>query len=237
MKVLAVDTATEACSAALYIDGDIKEEFQLAPQQHTQLILKMVESLLQQADIKMTDLDALAFGRGPGSFTGVRIATGVVQGLAFAADLPVVPVSTLASMAQFTYQQHQHNKVLSGIDARMGGMYWGSYQLGDNGLMELVDKEQVSAPESVKLADKNQWVGAGTAWASYAEPLAEILPAITQYYPDCLPHSSTIAELAAFAHSQGLSVTAEQAQPVYLRNDVAKKSKSIGPQMNAKKRK
>jgi len=238
MKVLAVDTATEACSAALYVEGEIKEEFQLAPQQHTQLILKMVDTLLQQADLKVTDLDALAFGRGPGSFTGVRIATGVVQGLAFAADLPVVPVSTLASMAQYTYQQHQHEKVLSGIDARMGGMYWGCYQPGENGLMQLVGKEQVSPPEAVVLADKEQWVGAGSAWGSYTEQLSEGLStAITHQYPEYLPHSSTIAELAAYAHSQGQSVPAAQAQPVYLRDDVAKKSKSIGPQINANKRK
>lgn len=187
MKILALDTATEACSAALYIDGEISEEFQLAPREHTQLILKMAESLLQQADIKLNDLDALAFGRGPGSFTGVRIATGVVQGLAFATDLPVVPISTLASMAQFIHQQHQHNKVLSGIDARMGGMYWGCYQLGSHGLMQLVGKEQVSAPESVELPDEDQWVGAGTAWQSYADQLAQKLPGrVSHQYNECL---------------------------------------------------
>lgn len=225
MKILAVDTATEACSAALYINGEITEQYQLAPREHTQLILKMVEVLLQQANLQITDLDALAFGRGPGSFTGVRIATGVVQGLAFAADLPVVPVSTLASMAQFIYNTQQHERVLSGIDARMGGMYWGCYQLGSHGLMELVGKEQVSPPESAELPEKHQWVGAGTAWESYAEQLSATLPGrISQTHPDCFPHSASIVQLAAYAFEQGQAVEAAMAQPVYLRDDVAKKS-------------
>ena len=229
MKILAVDTATEACSAALFIDGETTELFEIAPQQHTQLILKMVEDLLAQAQLNLNQLDALAFGRGPGSFTGVRIATGVVQGLAFASDLSVVPVSTLASMAQFSYRQYQYERVLSGIDARMGGMYWGCYQLADNGLMQLVGEEQVSAPEAVVITDDAQWVGVGTAWGSYTEQLNKGLSAaIIEQHPDCLPHSSSIAELAAYAHSQGQSVPAAQAQPVYLRDDVAKKSKSTG---------
>jgi len=132
MKILAVDTATQACSAALFIDGETTAEFRLAPREHTQLILPMVESLLQQAAIKIADLDALAFGRGPGSFTGVRIATGIVQGLAFAHNLPVLAISTLASIAQLAGDEHQHNNVLAGIDARMGEIYWGCYQRADN---------------------------------------------------------------------------------------------------------
>jgi tRNA threonylcarbamoyladenosine biosynthesis protein TsaB len=121
-RILAVDTATEACSAALYIDGEIEQKFELAPREHTQFILQMIESLLVEADLKMNQLDALAFGRGPGSFTGVRIATGVVQGIGFAADLPVVPISTLASIAQVMQDDHGADKVLYAIDARMGGV-------------------------------------------------------------------------------------------------------------------
>lgn len=137
VKILAVDTATEACSAALYINGELFECYQLAPREHTQLILQMVEQLLEQQQLTLKQLDALAFGRGPGSFTGVRIATGVVHGLAFASDLPVVPVSTLAAIAQYAYQQSGQAQVLAGIDARMGGIYWGAYALGDDGLMQL----------------------------------------------------------------------------------------------------
>jgi len=100
MKLLAVETSTEACSAALYIDGIVNERFELTPKEHTRLILPMIDSLMSDAGLKPQQLDALAFGCGPGSFTGVRIATGVIQGIAFGADLPVVPVSTLAAIAQ-----------------------------------------------------------------------------------------------------------------------------------------
>ena len=226
MKILAVDTATEACSAALYIDGDLIEQFQIAPREHTKLILQMIEILLQQADINISDLNALAFGRGPGSFTGVRIATGIVQGLAFANDLPVLPVSTLASIAQLAYDDHQQKNIVAGIDARMGGMYWGCYRLADNGLMVLHGNEQVSPPDSVVLSDMTiDWVGAGSAWSRYSEELKNSLAAhIISSYADYLPHSRTIAQLAVFDYEQGRMIEASQALPVYLRDDVAKKA-------------
>ncbi|HED36263.1 MAG TPA: tRNA (adenosine(37)-N6)-threonylcarbamoyltransferase complex dimerization subunit type 1 TsaB [Gammaproteobacteria bacterium] len=226
MRILAVDTATEACSAALYIDDEIIAEYQLAPREHTQLILQMVSSLLQQADISMSGLDALAFGRGPGSFTGVRIATGIVQGLAFASDLPVVPISTLASIAQRVAQDHQHKSVISAIDARMGEVYWGCYQLAENGLMTLRGSEQISAPEGLELTDTGtDWSGAGTAWGAYYEALSRTLgQQLNHSYADYLPDSRSIVQLAVFDYQQGLAVDAARAQPVYLRNNVAKKS-------------
>jgi len=231
-KILAIDTATEACSAALYIDGIITEKYQLAPREHTQLILKMIESLLTDAQLKISNLDALAFGRGPGSFTGVRISTGIIQGLAFASDLPVIPISTLASIAQLAHDQHQQKQVLAGIDARMGEMYWGCYQLNENNLMVLSGEESVSSPQLVVL-DENisaqlsaRWCGAGSAWESYAELLDEHLGhQMTQIYKDYFPRSTTIVKLAADAFQRGEMVVAAQAQPVYLRNDVAKKKK------------
>ena len=231
MKILSIDTATEACSAALYIDGVITHQYELAPREHTKLILKMVESLLSTADMKLTDLDALAFGCGPGSFTGVRISTGVIQGLGFASDLPVIPVSTLASIAQLAHENHQHEFVLAGIDARMNEMYWGCYHLGDNGLMSLYGKEQVSAAEKLVLpADlTNKWCGAGSAWDSYGDSLKTLLgDQITDVYIDYFPHSSTIARLAAEAYKRGETLPAAKALPVYLRNDVAKKKSEQG---------
>ncbi len=226
MKILAIDTATEACSAALIIDGEINYQYQLAPREHTTLILQMIELLLQQADIKLDSLDALAFARGPGSFTGVRIATGVVQGLAFASDLPVVPISTLASIAQWTYDNHQHETVLAGIDARMNEMYWACYQLAENKLMVPVSEELVSAAQSVIVNTEisSHWCGAGSAWDSYFDILQSNLSGhIKHVYADCFPHSASIAKLAVYAYEQGLSVPASQALPVYLRNNVAKK--------------
>lgn len=229
MKILAIDTATEACSAALYIDGVITEQYQLAPREHTKLILKMIEALLDQSDIELLALDALAFGCGPGSFTGVRIATGVIQGLAFASDLPVLPVSTLAAIAQQAYDDHQHQYVLSAIDARMEEMYWACYHLADNGLMKLAGEEKVSSAQKVKLAVdlSTSWSGAGSAWESYSEQLNAVLGIqVKAIYPDYLPRASNIVKLAVDDFQQGKAVEASQALPIYLRNDVAKKKAS-----------
>lgn len=224
MKILSVDTATEACSAALNIEGEIHSIFELAPREHTRLILSMVQSLLDKAGIQINDLDALAFGRGPGSFTGVRIATGVVHGLAFAADLPVIPVSTLASIAQSSYLDHSHANVVAGIDARMGGMYWGCYQLAENGLMQLSGYEHVNSPEDVELPE-GKWCGAGSAWGAYDLVLQQKLAdCLLTTYPEYLPDAASMAQLAAYEFQQNNLLDAAQAQPVYLRNDVAKKA-------------
>ena len=119
MKLLALDTATEACSAALYIDGEITQKYEIAPRKHSSLLLPMVDTLIKDAGISKTDLDAIAFGRGPGSFMGVRIATGVAQGIAFALSLPVVPVSSLAAMAMVNYTETGATHNACAIDARM----------------------------------------------------------------------------------------------------------------------
>jgi len=225
MKILALDTATEACSAALYIDGDIQQKYQLAPREHTKLILLMIEELLGDAGIKLNQLDALAFGRGPGSFTGVRIATGVVQGLAFGADLPVVAVSTLASIAQAAYEDHDCKKVLAAIDARMGGVYWGEYQLDENGLMLLNGNEAVLSPDDVPIPEGEDWFGAGNGWKGHTDALQNRLAGfVAGQWDEYCPQSKTIAQLAVSYYQQGQAVEAKNAMPVYLRNDVAKKS-------------
>ena len=229
MKLLALDTSTEACSAALYIDGEIEQRFELAPREHTQLILPMIDKLLSAAEIKIQQLDALAFGRGPGSFTGVRISTGIVQGMAFGADLPVMPVSTLASIAQAVYEDHQHSHVLAGIDARMGEVYWSQYAAQD-GVMVLTGEETVIAPNHVTAQAGIEWVGAGSAWSTYAEVLDAQLKSnsIQHQYASYYPQSRTIAGLAVHAFNNGAAgLSAEQAIPVYLRNNVAKKSTKI----------
>lgn len=224
MKLLALDTATEACSAALYIDGEITQNYQLAPREHTRLILGMIEALLADAGISIQQLDALAFGRGPGSFTGVRISTGIVQGMAYGADLPVVPVSTLASIAQSVHDDHQSEHVLTAIDARMEAVYWAEYRF-DQGLMTLTGDELVISPEQVPLPAQQAWIGAGSGWAAYEPQLiTRIQQPLHGIFADYFPQSASIAKLAVHDFSQGRVVEAAKAVPVYLRNNVAKKT-------------
>lgn len=223
MKILAIDTATEACSAALYVDGEVCSVFKLAPREHTQLILPMVDQLLSDSGLQINQLDALSFARGPGAFTGVRIAAGVIQGLSYAAEIPVVPVSTLAAIAAGIYYQHGHHDVLTAIDARMGEVYWAAYHVEDDGI-QLIDNEIVSSVENLPQQDSKNWVGAGTGWAEYNELLT------TKYqinkdliYGDYLPSAEHIVKLAAQDLRAGKQMSAHQAQPVYLRDNVAKK--------------
>ncbi|UCE90616.1 MAG: tRNA (adenosine(37)-N6)-threonylcarbamoyltransferase complex dimerization subunit type 1 TsaB, partial [Pseudomonadota bacterium] len=128
MKLLAIETATEACSVALAVDGDVRDRFEIAPRGHAGLVLPMAKALLAEAGLGLRELDALVFGRGPGAFTGLRIAAGVVQGLAYGAELPVVPVSSLATLAQGVSAQTGASDVLAVFDARMGEVYWGAFR-------------------------------------------------------------------------------------------------------------
>ncbi len=228
MKLLAVETATEGCSAALAIDGEIVTRFEIAPRRHAELILPMCESLLVQAEIKLSQLDAIAFGRGPGSFTGVRIAAGIAQGLAFGLDLPVVPVSTLAALAQEIMTEVGKKNVLAALDARMGEIYWGCYRRDEQGSAQLIGAEHVSKVEDVTVPADHTWYGAGSGWGVYGEMLAQrLIASLEGYDGDRLPRAEYIARLAKTAFARGLSVAAEQAQPVYLRNKVAKKSHEV----------
>ena len=214
MKLLAIDTATEACSCALFIDGEIQQRSEIAPRQHTNLILPMADELLKAADLTANQLDGLAFGRGPGSFTGLRIASGVIQGIAFAADIPVAPISCLAALAQAAYIQNSSEKVLAAIDARMDEVYFGSYIVDQQGIMRSHDEEIVCKPESIKIPENGQWYGVGSGWAT---KLGEKLQS---YDADKYPQAAAIIPLAVTAFKEGNVVSAEQALPVYLRNKV-----------------
>ncbi|MCK4840607.1 MAG: tRNA (adenosine(37)-N6)-threonylcarbamoyltransferase complex dimerization subunit type 1 TsaB [Methylococcales bacterium] len=224
MKLLAVETSTEACSAALSIDGVIEERFEIAPREHTKLILPMIDSLLANAELKPQQLDALAFSRGPGSFTGVRISTGVIQGIAYGADLPVVPVSTLAAMAQHYIKNTQAECVFTAIDARMGEIFWGVYKKKQPGYAELVGNEAVTLAENVVIPDVVTGVGIGSAWAIYEQQLTQRLgDKLLSFEADHLPRASAIAELGVIGFNNNQAVEVEQAMPVYLRDKVAKK--------------
>ncbi len=223
MKLLAVDTSTPACSAALYIDGEMSEHYQLAPKKHTQLILPMIDELMTQAGLLPQQLDAVAFGRGPGSFTGVRIATGVIQGIAFACDLPVVPVSTLAAIAQHHFNHSDCSTAFVAMDARMGEIFWGVYQKQASGLAGLYGEESVTPAKSISFP-KQFGDGLGTGWASDGEQLQQLLGRYVENIDDaCLPRSAAIAQLGVEGYQQQQAVAVERALPVYLRNKVAKK--------------
>ncbi|PSV28877.1 MULTISPECIES: tRNA (adenosine(37)-N6)-threonylcarbamoyltransferase complex dimerization subunit type 1 TsaB [unclassified Photobacterium] len=221
-KILAVDTATENCSVALLMGDEVISRCEYAPREHTTKILPMVDTVLAEAGIKLNQLDALAYGQGPGSFTGVRIGIGIAQGLAFGADLPMVGVSTLAAMAQGTYRVHQADNVLSAIDARMGEIYWGQYQRKIDGDWQIIGAEQVIVPDALVESVQTEtgiWLTAGTAWEVYADTLAK-LPFEMQQGSVLYPDSQDMVHLAKFAFARGESVSAEVASPVYLRDTV-----------------
>lgn len=221
-KILAVDTATENCSVALMIGDDVISRCEYAPREHTTKILPMIDAVLADAGIKLKQLDALAYGRGPGSFTGVRIGIGIAQGLAFGANLPMIGVSTLAAMAQGSFRLHQADHVLTAIDARMGELYWAQYQRKTDGDWLLLGNEQVIAPDILLAnvqADTNTWLTAGTGWEAYPELLTQ-LPFNAQLGSVLYPDSQDMVYLAKYAFARGEIVTAEAASPIYLRDTV-----------------
>jgi tRNA threonylcarbamoyladenosine biosynthesis protein TsaB len=222
--VLAIETATEACSAALHHNGEVTKEYVVAPQQHANLLLPMCDTLLKQAGIKPSQLSAVAFGRGPGSFTGVRIASAVAQGIAVANDVPLIAVSSLQALAQEVYLKYQCHKVLTAIDARMQEVYWGAFILHD-GLMQLKGEERVAKVEVLPTIDSMDWFAAGTGWQSYAETLnTKYANNIYQTDAAIFPSADAVLLLAVKLFDHQLFIQPEQAIPVYLRNDIVAKS-------------
>jgi len=218
MKLLAFETATEGCSVALWLDGEVRERFELAPRRHAELSLPWAGELLAEAGIAKSQLDAIAVGRGPGAFTGVRLAIAIGQGIALALDRPVVPVSTLAALAMQAPGPH----VIAAIDARMSEVYSGAFQLRDGDAFAL-DAEIVSGPDLVQLPpDIARWHGVGTGFAACDGALRERSPerwlAIDA---NALPRAGDVARLAAHAFARGEAVAPERVEPAYLRNHVA----------------
>ena len=218
MKILAIDTATEACSVALFADGDCQEIFEIIPRQHTERVLPMVDELLKKADLSLSQIDALAFNCGPGSFTGVRVGTSVTQGLAFSSDIPVIAVSSLAALAQLAFREENKHNVLSAIDARMNEMYWGCYQL-DKDIMRLVSEEKVSPVSKVNA--EGMWHCQGSGWDTFQTELSQSNQVnITSFSLERFPHAQDVAVLAADLYKQGKINNAEDAIPTYIRDEV-----------------
>ena len=223
MRILAIDTATEACSAALWNDGNTCAHFELCPREHTQRILPIVQDILTQGGVSLTDLDALAFGRGPGSFTGVRIGIGIAQGLALGAELPMIGVSTLATMAQGAWRKQGASRVLAAIDARMGEVYWAEYQRDAQGVWHGENTEAVLKPEAVqqRLAElEGEWTTVGTGWAAWPD-MTQGANVTLSDGDVLLPEAEDMLPIACQLLEQGKTVAVDKAEPVYLRNEVA----------------
>lgn len=219
--LLALDTSTEACSVALSYHDKIIECYELAPRQHTKLLLPMMEELLATANLTLSQIDALAFGCGPGSFTGLRVAASVTQGIAFAHDLPVIPVSTLRTIAQGCYREFQTTQVLVALDAAMQEIYYGAFGL-KNAVMEAVTPELIARPDSINFHPEGEWVGAGSGWDLYAEQLQQNLQ-LQQWFPHRYPRARDMLVLAMLDYQHHKMISAEDALPVYLRDDMVKK--------------
>jgi len=221
MKLLGLDTSGDACSAALFLDGAIIQRLALEPRRHGELILGMLQGLLEEAGLSLQELDAVAFGRGPGSFTGVRIAVSVAQGVAFGAGLPTVPVSTLAALAQGVHRHSGQRRILAALDARMGEVYWGGYELGPEDVMVSAGPELVCPPDQAPLPRGGGWWGAGPGWSAYGDTLgARIGAALEGVASEAICEAQDIVRLAAVMAKKGEMVSPELAQPVYLRDRV-----------------
>ncbi len=222
MKLLAIDSSTEACSVAVSQQGEVLERYQLAPREHTQKLLPMVDQLLSEAGLSLQQLDAIAFARGPGSFTGLRVCLSVVQGLAYGAELPVVAVSSLAALAQTGFDRQQnaeHNTLVAALDARMNEVYWAAYQRV-NGLAVAITEEKLSAPELLSISEleatgKVLLLGPGFV---YSERMS--LPGNSKVETDILPHAAAVARLGVALFQAGEYGPADQAVPIYLRDEI-----------------
>lgn len=221
MKLLALETSTEACSVALHVDGRVLARFRHAPRLQTELLLPMAEELLAEAGLTLAALDALAYSRGPGAFTGVRIAAAAVQAFAFARDLPVVAVSSLQTLAQGAWRVHGAGRVLAVFDARMDEVYAGAYAR-DGDLMQPLAPDCLCAPAALPAALRGEWFAAGNGVAAHEAVLrgqCDFTGVDATLFPsaeDVLPLA-----LAQFAREGGQA--AELALPVYLRDEVWKK--------------
>lgn len=219
MNILAFDTSTEWCSAALWVDGDLRFTAVEAGQTHSRILLPMVRELLAEAGLTLSGLDALAYGKGPGAFTGLRIACSVAQGLAMGAGLPVLGVVTLEAMAEETGA----DKVVACLDARVGEVYAAVLQRGADRWVALAGPG-LYRPEAAPQPPEGHWIGCGSAFAAYPRELGpRYADRLTSTRAEVIPHARSIARLAVAAFGRGEGLPAEAAEPYYVRDKVALK--------------
>jgi len=223
-SLLAVETSAEACSVALLLDEETTVFFEHSAMRHAELLLPAITGLLENADIGLSQLDAIAFGRGPGSFTSLRIGIGVVQGLAWGADIPVVPVSSLAAIAQDAADAaaSEARLICIAVDARMGEVYTANFRTGENGIVVADGGERVCPPAEVDSIESDSFIAAGNGFERFSE-LAGLGSNAAECFPAEVPRAETIARLAIDWLSDNSPLPAGLAQPVYVRNKVAVK--------------
>jgi tRNA threonylcarbamoyladenosine biosynthesis protein TsaB len=219
MNLLAFDTSTEFLSLALQMNGRLTVHFENAGQASSQRILPQISELLAEAQVPLRELDGIAYGAGPGAFTGVRVACGVAQGLAFGAQLPVVGVNTLHAIAEVGAETSGVDKAIVCIDARMGEVYFAALEKRDGVWVEVLPT-QVCKPQAAPLLDAAEYVGVGTGWATYDEVLSARFN-VRAKLPEITPKAEAILKLALPTFAAGQALTAAEARPVYVRNRVA----------------
>lgn len=237
LKILAIDTSIDACSAALWNDGALITRFAIAPQKQSKLILSFVKEVLEEGGLNgVKQLDAIAVALGPGSFTGVRLAASVAQGLALAGDLPVVPLSTLRVMAQGAYTEYKYaaTNVLVALDAKMQQIYWGLYSIAEDDCMAQTStsKDKLGMPQEVEIPKTlafESMIGVGDGWQLYEDDLRlrckEVSITLEVVKKTFYPHAADVARLGVIAYNKGQMVAAEKALPVYLRDELYNKNK------------
>ncbi len=222
MKILALETSTEYCSVALWQDGAVAQHCELVGQKHSELLITMIDALLQESGVRMQDMDGIAYGSGPGSFTGVRIACGATQGLALGAGLPVAGICTLLALAEAA----GHSRVIAALDARMGEIYCAAYQRsGEEGDWIIVYEPGLCKPEEAPSVPGRDWFGAGSGFAAHADALQQRYSGqLGGMDGAAVPQAAAVAVLGAARFANGGGVDAALAQPLYLRDKVALKT-------------
>ena len=224
MDILAIETSTEYCSAALWQDGKVSERCELVGQKHSEVLMAMLDALLRDAGVKITQVDGIAFGKGPGSFTGVRIACGVAQGLAFGADVKVVGVCTLEALAQASGR----DKVIAALDARMGELYLAAYEKRNGGWTAVIAPCLCRA-DTAPDVDGDGWFGAGSGFAVNEATLsARYGKQLSGMDAQIVPRAGAVVQIAAVEFAKDNAVDAALALPLYLRDKVALKTRERG---------
>lgn len=224
-RLLAIETSSEACSVSLTVDGEELTREYHQPRRHAELILPAVQEVLAEAAMSLTALDAVAFGRGPGSFTSLRIGIGAVQGLAWGAEIGVVPISSLAALALGAAAQQgaeAGTMVITAMDARMGEVFHGNFRVSDSGLVSPLGDERVSPPASVALPRLAKLIGAGNGFQRYPD-LTRLSTSLEAVLPNLWPSATGVARLAEAWLGEHQALPPHMAQPVYIRDDVAQK--------------